>query len=96
MKKKRNSLLEEERRMNELLRRVGYTGKYKGSPYSIPDYNVRKDLPELSNAIGNGPKRRTNTYTGSEFIGFATMHKSNAVPVTSQQQAIDIAQMRRS
>jgi len=96
MKKKRQSLIEEERRMDELLKRVGYTGKYKGSPYERPDYNVRSGLPPLSNGVGNGPKRKKNTYTGDEFIGYATMHKSNSIPITNRQQAIEVAQMRRS
>lgn len=34
-------------------------------------------------------------YTGDKIIGIATMHKSNAVPVFSDEQAIDISRMRR-
>lgn len=35
-------------------------------------------------------------YTGTLVKGIATMHKSNAVPVIDQEQATDIANMRRS
>jgi hypothetical protein len=35
-------------------------------------------------------------YTGTLVKGIATMHKSNAVPVISQQEAEDIAKMRRN
>ena len=35
------------------------------------------------------------TYTGSAVVGISTLHKSNAVPVFSQQEAIDISKMRR-
>jgi len=35
-------------------------------------------------------------YTGSLVTGIATMHKSNAVPVINQEQATDIANMRRN
>lgn len=35
------------------------------------------------------------TYTGSAMIGIATMHKSNMVPVFSNQEATDISKMRR-
>jgi len=35
-------------------------------------------------------------YTGDLIKGIATMHKSNLVPVSNQQDAIDIANMRRS
>lgn len=34
-------------------------------------------------------------YTGTLVKGIATMHKSNAVPVINQEQATDIANMRR-
>lgn len=34
-------------------------------------------------------------YTGGKILGIATMHKSNAVPVFSSEQAVDIASMRR-
>mgnify|MGYP006883080723 FL=1 len=35
-------------------------------------------------------------YTGTLVKGIATMHKSNAVPVINQEEATDIANMRRS
>ena len=35
-------------------------------------------------------------YTGSLVRGIATMHKSNAVPIIDQEQATDIANMRRN
>ncbi len=34
-------------------------------------------------------------YTGTEMLGTATMHKSNGVPVFSQQEIKDINTMRR-
>jgi len=34
-------------------------------------------------------------YTGTLVKGIATMHKSNAVPIIDQEQATDIANMRR-
>lgn len=34
-------------------------------------------------------------YTGTEILGIATMHKSNMVPVFSNQEAKDISTMRR-
>lgn len=37
----------------------------------------------------------TKTYTGDKIIGIATMHKSNAVPVFSDEQAVEISRMRR-
>lgn len=34
-------------------------------------------------------------YTGDRIIGIATLHKSNAVPVFSQEEAVEISRMRR-
>lgn len=34
-------------------------------------------------------------YTGDKLMGIATMHKSNMVPVFKQEDAEDIARMRR-
>ena len=41
-------------------------------------------------------KQEPMKYTGTLVKGIATMHKSNAVPVISQQEAEDIAKMRRN
>ena len=34
-------------------------------------------------------------YTGTKIKGIGTMHKSNAVPIFSDEEAVDIATMRR-
>jgi hypothetical protein len=34
-------------------------------------------------------------YTGTKIMGIGTMHKSNAVPIFSDEEAHDIAHMRR-
>ena len=34
-------------------------------------------------------------YTGTKILGIGTMHKSNAVPIFSDQEAKDISTMRR-
>lgn len=99
MKKKRASLIAAEQAMDALLKRVGYTGKYKGiRVHDIPDYKVKSNLPPTSDAIcAHGPKKPENRYTGDEIMGIATMHKSNAVPIRkdNKQSAVDAAQMRR-
>jgi len=41
-------------------------------------------------------KKEAIKYTGTLVKGIATMHKSNAVPVISQQEAEDISKMRRN
>ena len=36
-----------------------------------------------------------NTYTGTKMLGIGTLHKSNAVPVFSDNEAKEMARMRR-
>jgi hypothetical protein len=40
-------------------------------------------------------KVKDNQYTGTKIKGIGTMHKSNAVPVFSDEEARDISKMRR-
>jgi hypothetical protein len=40
-------------------------------------------------------KKFGNTYTGEKIKGIGTMHKSNAVPIFTDNEAKDIASMRR-
>lgn len=44
---------------------------------------------------GNAIKAPDKVYTGTKVRGIATMHKSNAVPVFSDQEAVEISRMRR-
>lgn len=40
-------------------------------------------------------KKKEKVYTGTEIIGIAQMHKSNAIPVRSKKSAEEVAKMRR-
>jgi hypothetical protein len=53
-------------------------------------------IPSLGVGVGNGLMKERQVYTGTLIKGIATMHKSNAVPVINDEQAKDIAQMRRN
>jgi hypothetical protein len=44
---------------------------------------------------GNATLKAPKVYTGTKVKGIATMHKSNAVPVFSDEEAVDISKMRR-
>ena len=39
--------------------------------------------------------KQSQQYTGTKILGIGTMHKSNAVPIFSDEEAHDIAKMRR-
>jgi hypothetical protein len=53
-----------------------------------------KHIPSL-NTGGVATLAAPKVYTGTKVKGIATMHKSNAVPVFSDEEAIDISRMRR-
>jgi hypothetical protein len=52
-------------------------------------------IPSLPFTGGPCAKKESPVYTGTMIKGIGTMHKSNAVPVFSDQEAKDIATMRR-
>jgi hypothetical protein len=52
-------------------------------------------LKSLNSGLGNATLAAPKVYTGTMVKGIATMHKSNAVPVFSDEQAVDISRMRR-
>jgi hypothetical protein len=52
-------------------------------------------IPSLNSGLGVATIAPPKVYTGTKVKGIATMHKSNAVPVFSDEEAIDISKMRR-
>ena len=53
------------------------------------------NIPSLGTCGGVAALAPAKVYTGTKVKGIATMHKSNAVPVFSDEEAIDISKMRR-
>lgn len=52
-------------------------------------------IPSLPFSGAPCTKKDSPVYTGSLIKGIGTMHKSNAIPIFSDEQAIEIATMRR-
>jgi hypothetical protein len=62
----------------------------------VPSYRKSSEIPSLDTWSGVGTtKKQANVYTGDKMLGIGTLHKSNAVPVFSQEDAQDMAKMRR-
>ena len=64
----------------------------------VPSYSYRDSdnkLPSVELSGGACSRKPDRQYTGSLVIGISTLHKSNAVPIINQEQAEDIARMRR-
>jgi len=53
-------------------------------------------IPSRNTGDGIGNTKQIPQYTGTKIIGIGTMHKSNAVPIFSDQEAKDISTMRRN
>ena len=60
-------------------------------PYQRPEQKIESKNSGFVPVSGQTQKE----YTGELVTGIATMHKSNPVPVINQQQAEDLASMRR-
>lgn len=61
----------------------------------VPADRNTRNIPSRDSGLGNATKAAPKVYTGTKIVGIATMHKSNMVPVFSNQEAEDISKMRR-
>ena len=61
---------------------------------SAPPGRSTAHLPSRDTG-GNATLAAPKVYTGTKVKGIATMHKSNAVPVFSDEEAVEISRMRR-
>ena len=63
---------------------------------TIPAGRDVKQYPSMVTPGGSATKPvKGNVYTGTAMKGIGTLHKSNAVPIFSNEEAIDQANMRR-
>ena len=90
----------------ELLKRQGVAAEEKKRRRALDAEPLVYNLTGATDRAGTAhiPSRDTGgvavlappkVYTGTKVKGIATMHKSNAVPVFSDQEAIEISKMRR-
>lgn len=84
---------QETRKRNRAMTAPPLSSSYK---LSIPDgRNTTAHIKSRDSGGGNATLSAPKVYTGTKVKGIATMHKSNAVPVFSDEEAIDISKMRR-
>jgi hypothetical protein len=104
-KNKSKSLLAAEKEHQEFLKKIG-VGQSKnkrsvaqpGSASALGAEGRRFESYRSDQKPGWDPsmaKKQANVYTGTEIIGIAQMHKSNAVPIRGKKDAIEVARMRR-
>ena len=66
--------------------------------YSLPTPVGRTNthhIKSLNSGAGIAALAPAKVYTGDKIKGIGTMHKSNAVPIFSDEEAVAIANMRR-
>lgn len=94
-----------EQSWNELKKKHGVvesksTRKNVSPATTISAISVQRNVetkPKSLNSWITGPvsSKASMQYTGDKILGIGTLHKSNAVPVFSGEEATDIARMRR-
>lgn len=60
-----------------------------------PGRTTSHRIPSRNTGDGIGASKQTQQYTGDKMLGIGTLHKSNAVPVFSTDEASEMARMRR-
>ena len=60
-----------------------------------PGRATSNNIPSRNTGDGIGASKPVQQYTGTKMLGIGVMHKSNSVPIFSDQEAVEIATMRR-
>ncbi len=82
----------EDRKRNRAMSAAPLKGSYS---LTIPEgRNTTAHIKSVDTG-GNAVLKPSPIYTGTKVKGIATMHKSNAVPIFSDEEAQDISKMRR-
>lgn len=62
---------------------------------AVPADRSTKHIPSLNSGAAVAALVEPKIYTGTKVKGIGTMHKSNAVPIFSDDEAKEISSMRR-
>jgi hypothetical protein len=67
-------------------------------PMKTPKPYMRETIhhPSLNSGYHDTSAKPAKVYTGTKMLGIGTMHKSNSVPIFSDEEAVAIATMRRN
>lgn len=104
-KKEKKEWARSQATVSKTITRASFSPRTEEKPICTND-NTNENLvrPTIWNGTGTHGKlwvkgactiKQTPTYTGTKILGIGTMHKSNAVPIFSDEEAVDISRMRR-
>ena len=83
------------------------TPKFSTGPYNAPKKSITNYMPKTPPGRETAPipsqdtgwvtcvKPKDTEYTGEKCLGISVLHKSNGIPVFSQEEAVEISKMRR-
>lgn len=102
---------QEFREHNDLMKRVGskqktvdeyityrkgnFKPKLRGVKLAKLEVSDHREKYPSSQGVGITFAKEPNKYTGTLIKGISTLHKSNAVPVISEEEMLEHSQMRR-
>lgn len=70
-----------------------HTGGYRLT--TPPGRTTSHNIPSRNTGDGIASSKPVPQYTGTKMLGIGVMHKSNSVPIFSDEEAVDISKMRR-
>jgi hypothetical protein len=88
---KRHGIEQEEKKRKRALTAEVWQPTASGVFRRETEYIPSKNPMDMSPCV----KAPDKVYTGTKVKGIGTMHKSNAVPIFSDEEAVDISKMRR-
>lgn len=83
---------EQESKRNRALRAPTMTSYTLSYP---PGREPKQHIPSKDTGVAMAAAKDSPVYTGTAMKGIGTMHKSNSVPIFTDEQAVEIAHMRR-
>ena len=92
--KERWGVGEPERKRNQAIKAPALKASYLSYP---PGREPKQHIPSRDTGVtGAVASKPSQQYTGTKMLGIGTMHKSNSVPIFSEEDAVAIATMRRN
>ena len=77
------------------IQKSSWVGPAVDSRVVVDPKRLTNHIPSLDTGKGIAAKKEVTQYTGTAMLGIGQLHKSNAIPVFSKEDAVDISKMRR-
>ena len=86
---------DDNRTSGKTIRKSTWMGPTVNSRVVVDPRRLTNHIPSLDTGVGVAVKKEVTQYTGTAMLGIGQLHKSNAIPVFSKEDAVDISKMRR-